>query len=376
MPFDGIEWMNADSEWRDESRVRLARVLFDYLFRPGPAMAEVLDRPTSTLARWDALTARRRVVALAGHDAHGGVGTTAEDGTRRSIGGVPSYDASFRAFTTRVVLDRPLGGDAAADASAVLAAIRAGNVFTTIDALAGPGFLDFRRTDAGAVQVTASTPPGARVVLLHNGEDLDPGSVDWTRASGAYRVEVRLARAPGSPPIPWLVGNPLYFLDAEPPPPTPRPRSYVQADFSWHVEKSMGSDGDLAGSEQEIAIDYRLRAGERASQFVALAGDFRQPRQPGSAVAFEAWASRPMRVSVQLRYPVDGGDARWAHSVYLDRTSRHIVVPLDEMVPVDQQAEGPPPIVRARSLIFVVDLVNALPGSSGTFSVSHVTLAR
>src|SRR4051794_30504345 len=28
-PFDGIEWLSADSEWRDESRARLARVLFD-----------------------------------------------------------------------------------------------------------------------------------------------------------------------------------------------------------------------------------------------------------------------------------------------------------------------------------------------------------
>jgi hypothetical protein len=38
-PFDGIEWLSADSEWRDESRVRISQVLLDYLVRPAPALA-------------------------------------------------------------------------------------------------------------------------------------------------------------------------------------------------------------------------------------------------------------------------------------------------------------------------------------------------
>ncbi len=29
-PFDGIEWLNADSEWRDESRPASRELLFDY----------------------------------------------------------------------------------------------------------------------------------------------------------------------------------------------------------------------------------------------------------------------------------------------------------------------------------------------------------
>ena len=35
-PVDGLEWLNADSEWRDESRMALARALLTYWFRPGP----------------------------------------------------------------------------------------------------------------------------------------------------------------------------------------------------------------------------------------------------------------------------------------------------------------------------------------------------
>ena len=55
--------------------------------------------------------------------------------------GIPSYEASFRAFSNRVILDRPLAGNPVDDARAVLGAIRKGSVFTAIDALAGPALL-------------------------------------------------------------------------------------------------------------------------------------------------------------------------------------------------------------------------------------------
>lgn len=396
VPLDGIEWLNADTEWRNESRARLTRVLFGYLFRPGPALASALDRPVAILARWDALATRRAIVALAGHDAHGGVGTTAEDGKRTSIGGVPSYEASFRSFSTRVVLDAPLMGEAAADGRAVLAAMRAGRTFTTIDALAGPGLVDFQGwqrdrshkqamgstmpAGGGGVEVTTAMPEGAELVVFGNGTELRrlnaPHYLTGLEGfSGSIRVEVRVPGAPGSPPIPWLVTNPIYFL---PPAATPGPvgaPQFAPADITWHVEKSMGSDGDLAGPEREVAIDFRLRAGEKASQFTALVGDFRGARQGVTHLALDGEASRPMRVSVQLRYPSGGGE-RWARSVYLDRASRHIVVPLDEMLPVDRQPGPPPPLDRAGSLLFVVDLVNASPGTSGTFRISNLALGR
>src|SRR3954466_5618697 len=61
-PIDGLEGLRADSEWRDETRARLTRAFFDYLVRPGPALATMLDRPVTTLERWDMLSAHRPVV--------------------------------------------------------------------------------------------------------------------------------------------------------------------------------------------------------------------------------------------------------------------------------------------------------------------------
>ena len=146
-PIDGIEWLNADSEWRDESRIRLWRAAAGYLFRPGPALTMLLDRP-ATLARWDRLTASRRVVGLAGLDAHGGIGRRAEDGNRSNIPGIPSYVASFNSFSLRVELERPWSGDAGADAKALFAAIRGGRVYSVIDGIARNGVLDFHAETA------------------------------------------------------------------------------------------------------------------------------------------------------------------------------------------------------------------------------------
>ena len=64
-PIAGIEWLNLDSAWRSASKLRLSRLAFDALIRPGPAVARLLDRPVQSLARWDALATRRRVVGVA-----------------------------------------------------------------------------------------------------------------------------------------------------------------------------------------------------------------------------------------------------------------------------------------------------------------------
>ena len=82
-PLDGLEWLNADSEWRDEGRPAIARALVAYLTRPGGALVSLLDRPGAALDRLDSLAAHRHVVAIAGHDAHGGFGEDDGAGGRR-----------------------------------------------------------------------------------------------------------------------------------------------------------------------------------------------------------------------------------------------------------------------------------------------------
>ncbi len=122
-----------------------------------------------------------------------------------------------------------------------------------------------------------------------------------------------------------------------------------------------------------MSFSYRLRDGAKASQFVAAVTDL-AGEAAFSGISFQARAERPMRVSVQLRFPPD--DRRWVKSVYLDQASGRVFVPAADMVQADGPAGGMPPPHTARSLLFVVDLVNARPGDAGSFSVSDLRAVR
>jgi hypothetical protein len=184
--------------------------------------------------------------------------------------------------------------------------------------------------------------------------------------------EVQLAGAPGTPPVPWIVTNPV---DAPAPPARttalPAPGG-SPIDTEWRIEKDGSSTGtvDVAG-DGSVAVAYELDGGGRASQFVALAGDLRE-KTAAEHIVFAGRAAGPMRVSVQLRFP--GAERRWVKSVYLDANRRTIAVPVGEMRPAELDGGAMPDPSTARSLLFVVDLTNAIPGSRGSFTLSGIRL--
>jgi hypothetical protein len=388
-PFDGIEWLSADSEWRDESRLALSRVLFDYFLRPAPALALLLDRPVETLRHWDALSQHRPVVGLAGVDAHGGIGRGIEEGGKRrpALGTIPSYEASFRTFTTRAVLDRPFNGNAAVDARGLMTAIRQGSVFTVIDAIATPAFFAVNKEQGGDSIVRYAIPQNADLIMVRQGRDSAPLQespagqyrVRRDQTAAAVRFEVRVPGSPGTPPVPWLVSNPIGGAA-----PIPEPSSSetgdgvfapIAAGASWHVEKDPESIARTNGTGGAVRLDYTLASGSRQSQFAAAVTDFAGPPPSFRALVFSVAAARPGRVSVQLRYPSAGGE-RWAKSVYVDQNRREVRVPIERMLPADFQKGPIPDPSTARSLLFVVDLTNARPGDSNSIAIDDVRLGK
>lgn len=397
VPIDALEWMNADSEWRDESWGSLLRSFVHYPWRPAGALARLLDRPEGAIAKWDRLTPDRRVVALAGHDAHGGFGTERGDAAPARRLHLPSYDASFRTFSLYVATGRPRRDDASGDAIALLDAIRGGRVFTAVDALAGPASLQFVATageteaqpgdllspGAGPArfEVRASAPPGARTLLLRAGEviaEAAGGVLDHRDdVPGAYRVEIRVAGAPGHPPVPWVLTNPIYYV--QPPDPlADDPEASWTAELlgiapsGWQLESSPGSSGGIVVDRERISLLFRLDADRTRSPFVALATALGGIPDGANEIAFFARADEQMRLSVQLRF-ADHEANRWGRSVYLDATPREVRVPIDRLRPAGR--EGPrPPVPRAMSLLFVVDLTNSREGSEGRFTVWNVRL--
>ncbi len=162
VPVGGLEWLNGDSEWRDESAFALTRALFAYPARSPESLATLLDQPEELMERWDALSARRRVVAVAGADAHARIGlrSLGEPYDSRALLPLPSYEDLFRTFSIALP-DVTLTGSASADANAVLDAIEQGRVYSTVDALAGPAALSFTAGDGKTLRVVAQVPPDA-----------------------------------------------------------------------------------------------------------------------------------------------------------------------------------------------------------------------
>jgi hypothetical protein len=105
---DAIEWLNADSQWRDESWWHLAGTLLRYLVRPPEALVSLFTRPAANLDRWDTLVRRHAVVGLAATDAHGNLGPPTHGDTNAFTLGRSSYLQVFRALTQGVMLDAPL----------------------------------------------------------------------------------------------------------------------------------------------------------------------------------------------------------------------------------------------------------------------------
>jgi len=384
--FDAMEWLNADTEWRDEGEGQLLRALLRYPFRPAETLASLLDRPDSTLARWDELTQRRRVVAFASADAHARAGWMDDDANGYRSGWllkVPSYEASFRTFAMRVTLERPLGNDAVADAGQIVDALKRGAVYTAIDAIASPAVLEF---SAAARTLTARTnaAAGVTIVLRRDGRILAeqplPTLTVEAPGEGTYRVEVYLSGAPGNPPIPWIVSNPIYLrpetwgTSSPAVVATPTITRGIQGG-PWHTEKDAGSSAAVRQDNYPagpVEFTFRLADGERAGQYTALGIGVGKALTERTHLAFTARASRPMRISVQARHPQSGD--RWQRSIYIDTQPRDVLVKFAEMTPV---GAGPPfdPSL-ADTLLFVVDTTNTPAGTAGTFTIENLRVER
>jgi hypothetical protein len=393
---DGVEWMNADSEWRDElsgNWSALANTLLHINLRSAEAFAALLERPATTMHRWDASTRRRDVIGLSAVDAHG------------LVAGL--YAMTFRTFSQAVITDAPLSGDAATDAALVLRALRTGSAYSVITGIASPAFADLRATDGtrsvpmgarltnptAAVRVRASIAGAgnARLTIMHNDREVASGVGQVEVAAtepGAYRLEAWM----GQSRIPWIVTNPVYIDPApgdaaavrQPPPPGTAPIASVGEPLEWPlamgpewaIEHARSSSGTIVPAPDGLRFNYTVGTADGGDEFVALARSMGQGAESFDRIEFTASSSTPVRLSVQFRLPGTKETERWARSVYVDATPRTIMVRLADVQPVGFRTTSRPVVARVKSILFVMAWPNTAPGSTGSIELSHVRLLR
>jgi hypothetical protein len=198
---------------------------------------------------------------------------------------------------------------------------------------------------------------------------------------GTYRVEVNLSNAPGDPPVPWIVSNPIYMRPsgwgALPPHAddfSPTTTLSIQGG-PWRVETDGGSTAQVSQNEPPkgpTEFTYHLADGSRSGQYAALVIGVGKALTERTHLVFRAHAQRPMRISVQARYP--GSGARWQSSVFLDAQARDVVIPFSELSAVGTTGAFDPS--QSDTVLFVVDLTNANPGATGGFTIHDLRIER
>ena len=422
VPFDGIEMINPDTGWRiwaDQARSEtpwgarrlLLSSLVDYPFRPTQVITSLV-RPSGVVSEWESLMRRRRVVSIAGLDAHAKLAPrSADPGDSRFALPVPGYETSFRVLSIHVKPERAFTGDAASDARVLMRAIRAGHLFLAVDGAATPASLEFTATnERGTVhqgdelglggpvtlRVRSNAPPQFTTIVWANGTMLGEGrheqefTIDASPEPAVYWVEIRATGVPHLNTLSWIRSNPIYVRGPAPPAPAPsRPPATVSVPIfagtadGWRAEHDPTS---LAAVERAPLVDgaelrfrYGLAGGSPVGQVAALAFDTPAGLAAYDRLTFTIRAERPMRISVQLRVGDDQGASardRWKRTVYADVTAQEHTFSFDDFTPVGKTQTEKPTLAGIRTILFVVDATNTRMGDSGRIWIRKASLER
>jgi hypothetical protein len=228
--YDGMEVYNL---YTNTNKINYFVTFFDWLWSywsyADLMFARFYERPGEELKRWDELivTKNRKVVAIAGNDAHDNVGFQLGDRTGKSFIGVnlDPYERTFRVVRNHVLIERekPLTEET------LLASIASGHCYIAFDIFGDASGFTFTAENKQSgkimgdeielldgVRLLVNTPVEARVLLIKDGrvirdEEGAPVKEFPVTERGVYRVEVYLTQL-GSlvKDKPWIISNPIY----------------------------------------------------------------------------------------------------------------------------------------------------------------------
>ena len=225
---DGVEVYNLFTNARQyNAAVMFFDGLWSYRGAADLMFANFFARPAENLKRWDEAMSvgGRKLVAIAGNDAHSNVGLSLNDASGIQWLGVKldPYERSFRTVRTHVLIKKDKG----LTREALLEAISQGHCYISFDLFGDAKGFTFAPVGAGAnvmgdeivsisgLQLRAAAPLLCRFVLFKDGFMTGQKSgtaVEFSiSAPGTYRIEAYLDSLPA--PVtgqPWIISDPIY----------------------------------------------------------------------------------------------------------------------------------------------------------------------
>jgi hypothetical protein len=229
--FDGMEIYNLHADAAHINRVKLFfDGLWSYRSYPHLLWTRFSQNPDANLRRFDELTARegRKVVAVAGNDAHANIGVSFKDLAGHTLFEIKldPYERSFQVVRTHALVER----DQPLSEENLLNALARGHAYVSFDILCDASGFRFSATNGAeqklmgdeikltgaGVGLRADTPVRSRIVIVRNGQTVSEADAvfrhEWTATeAGVYRVVCYLPQLPA--PLdakPWIISNPIY----------------------------------------------------------------------------------------------------------------------------------------------------------------------
>ncbi len=397
--FSGMEILSLYSSSQNASPFKLLLFPLNYLLGRDYALTSIFRYPSNELNTWDRFNRRGRYFGIYALDAHGALPFLKGHDLP-----FPTYEALFGILTVYVQSGELLAADARQAAAGIVAALKQGRFFNTIESL-GPanGFKEFFIADNGQVVPLGGMSLNSEGVMVCRlpfdfATDLlvkKDGEIFQTfhnnrqkelripiHQPGVYRSEVFLSAGPFTR-LPWILANPFFIGQTEerqPPAVTPTPHLILpsgEADF--RIEKNPRSNAALTwergpAAEPVLAFSFHLEKEPGSPDFwSALASIKKRDLSGYRGFVFEVQADRRLLAWVRFRNGSGKDEKLYQHSFLADSQWQRIAIPFNRFHQESGQTQ-PPDLVQTEAFFFLVDGGCAYSGQSGTLRLKNIGL--
>ena len=199
--FSGIEIINADSMLKTKIW-RWIPFTPSFFLKPEYFLLKILNVPQKNLIKWDSLNQNSQISGFYSTDAH------------------LLYKPLMFFLRLHLLLDKPLSAEFEAAKKQVFSALRQGQFYSAIDAVAQAEGFRFRAVDGENTTLHIQLPLSIskETHLIFNGQSILQSADDTiefrAEKPGVYRVEVYLKeRSPLNKRIPWILSNPVTIKE-------------------------------------------------------------------------------------------------------------------------------------------------------------------
>lgn len=397
--FTGIEILSLYQLAMKNILFSIAIFPLQYLFNPDSALTSLITYPAKELRIWDRYNQKGKYYGIYALDSHAKLQISKNFRLR-----FPSYEATFRILNVYVKVQHELEKNPQSAAATIIAAIRRGNFFSTIESLAAAnGFENYYlEKDGRQVEMGGDAEAGGGVLVLKlpfnfstdimikkDGEKFKTIR-DNSRKEiaipisrpGVYRCEISLHSGPGSD-LPWILANPIFIARSGNPekPETITPRRILaMSEKYFQIEKNPFSQAamqvdDQASSQPVIRFTYVLRQESPAARdfWTALAHRENLDFSKYQGFVFEARGSRPMRFWLQFRNGEGRLESAFQHSFLVRENWQRIAIPFARFYHL-YGAAATPDLEKISAFFFTIDNGNSHSGSRGEISLRSIGL--